>query len=336
MGTSQKVQQRFVTQIGSMVLQLFWKLVLIGGLWWNHLPVFGFFQHGTIPVVGANRPEQNSILKEYRSKVRQEVGQEVGQEVKEVRQEVGLKVGKQVRQNVVQKSDMRSDRHSEKKPDNKLYRKSENKSDRKSENKSDRKSENKSDRKSYKSPTRSRTESRTKSWMGCQRSQTGRWTESRTKVEQHSDSESDRKCVWYLGLTRTHSDGVHVTLSLSLSATACTSCGLSEAECERLTTKLLSLGLEVSVIPSLMLSFLSDTLSRESPDAKHHHTQICCFLRRESGVDVSLCLCVLRDFGALSNLQGTQPPVPRSLTSVKSSFVLFMKVKSSSELEADI
>lgn len=55
-----------VTQIGSMVLQLFWKLVLIRGLWWNHLPVFGFFQHGTVPVVGTNRPEQNAILREYR------------------------------------------------------------------------------------------------------------------------------------------------------------------------------------------------------------------------------------------------------------------------------
>lgn len=51
------------TQIGCVVLQLLRKLVLVGGFWWNHFPVFGVFEDGSVPVVSAHRPEQNAILK---------------------------------------------------------------------------------------------------------------------------------------------------------------------------------------------------------------------------------------------------------------------------------
>lgn len=53
-----------ITQIGCMVLQLLWKLILVGWFRWNNFPVFAFFQHGTIPVIGAHRSEKNTILKE--------------------------------------------------------------------------------------------------------------------------------------------------------------------------------------------------------------------------------------------------------------------------------
>lgn len=45
-----------------MVLQLLRELVLVGGLWWDHFPVFGVLEDGSVPVVGAHCPEQDAIL----------------------------------------------------------------------------------------------------------------------------------------------------------------------------------------------------------------------------------------------------------------------------------
>lgn len=55
------------TQIGCVVLQLLWKLVLVGGLWRNHFAMFGFFQNCTVPVVSAHCSKKNTILKRCKS-----------------------------------------------------------------------------------------------------------------------------------------------------------------------------------------------------------------------------------------------------------------------------
>lgn len=45
-----------------MVLQLLRELILVGGLWRDHFPVFGVLEDGSVPVVGAHCPEQDAIL----------------------------------------------------------------------------------------------------------------------------------------------------------------------------------------------------------------------------------------------------------------------------------
>lgn len=52
-----------VTQVGSVVLQLFWKLILIGRFWRHYFSVFGVLQHGAVPVVRSHCSEKNAVLK---------------------------------------------------------------------------------------------------------------------------------------------------------------------------------------------------------------------------------------------------------------------------------
>lgn len=51
-----------VTQVGSVVPQLLWKLVLVGRFWRHHFSVFGVLQHGAVPVVGSHRSQENAVL----------------------------------------------------------------------------------------------------------------------------------------------------------------------------------------------------------------------------------------------------------------------------------
>ena len=53
-----------ITQVGSMVLQCLWKLILVRRFWWNDFTMFSFFQHGSIPLKSTHCSKENPILKE--------------------------------------------------------------------------------------------------------------------------------------------------------------------------------------------------------------------------------------------------------------------------------
>lgn len=51
-----------LTQVGTVVFELLGELLCVGGLGRDHLPLSGFLQHGSVPIVGADCTDQNPVL----------------------------------------------------------------------------------------------------------------------------------------------------------------------------------------------------------------------------------------------------------------------------------